>query len=59
MSLQQPACRKCRIRMGLHSTQVVNGPARTPCSVNVYECENCGWLTAEAVIISEDHPQAA
>jgi RNase P subunit RPR2 len=39
-------CRKCRVPFEFHSTQIVGIP-HNPRSVSVFECRECGRLTAE------------
>lgn len=39
-------CRKCRVPFEFHSTQITDGPT-SPRHVTVFECQQCGRLTAE------------
>jgi RNase P subunit RPR2 len=41
-------CRECRVPFDFHSTQIVGAPNNVR-HVTVFECRQCGRLTAEEV----------
>ncbi len=44
--LQSTICRKCGVPFEFHSTQIVGAPNYVR-HVTVFECQQCGRLTAE------------